>query len=313
MTHTQRRRAPAKAAVAEPARPAAAPSVPAPAADQPALVAAPAAPITFQQLRDAWDEVLQKLADQHRSAWMLLSNTTPIGLGEGDVLMLGFQSDADVQRFREVQGGQPSFADLLRTAIKELLGIEVKYLPRTRQGGARTPAAPPAAPGDDEVHRAASAADPAPTRAHAPARASASASSTPPTPSAAAAKPPVAAKPAAAPVAAEAVTGWAVATIPTDAEAPPEDLPEQGLPDQPEPDPFSFVSAPDAPPAAEPKPEPKPKPVSSGPSLAELALSAPAPEPALSASQVARYGEAVVREELGAELIEERPRVRGER
>ena len=47
--------------------------------------------------------------------------------------------------------------------------------------------------------------------------------------------------------------------------------------------------------------------------LARHGRSAPAPEQRLSASQAARYGEAVVREELGAELIEERPRVRGER
>ena len=44
-----------------------------------------------------------------------------------------------------------------------------------------------------------------------------------------------------------------------------------------------------------------------------LLMAPVAPEPVLSASQAARYGESVVREELGAELIEERPRVRGER
>jgi DNA polymerase-3 subunit gamma/tau len=109
------------------------------------------------------------------------------------------------------------------------------------------------------------------------------------------------------------VTGWAVAAIPSDADAPPEDLPEPPLPESGEPDPFSFVSAPDAPAPAEPGPAVEARPAPTGPSLAELAGSAPAPEPALSASQAARYGEAVVREELGAELIEERPRVRGER
>ncbi|WP_146792936.1 DNA polymerase III subunit gamma and tau [Agrococcus baldri] len=288
------------------------------------VVAAPAAPITFQQLRDAWDEVLQKLADQHRAAWMLVSNVTPVDLHDGDVLVLGFQSDADVQRFREAQGAKPSFADLLRTAIKELLGIEVKYIPRTRQSP-RTPTEQPPAAGEEE-HRSGSApaSAPAPTAAgqaqqsvpaatgtsepagagtSAPARADASAPTPRRQPSA-----------AAAPVSGAPVTGWAVAAIPSDAEAPPEDLPEQPLPDGPEPDPLSFVSAPEAPVlavAAAPA-EVAPR-ATSAPSLDELAQSAPAPEPALSASQAARYGEAVVREELGAELIEERPRVRGER
>ena len=54
-------------------------------------------------------------------------------------------------------------------------------------------------------------------------------------------------------------------------------------------------------------------PVAPSPIRSALADEPVAPEPRLSASQAARYGEAVVREELGAELIEERPRVRGER
>lgn len=284
-----------------PAVPAGSTAAPPPAAAPEAaqVVAAPAAPITFQQLRDSWDEVLQQLAEQHRAAWMLVSNTTPVELRDGDVLVLGFQSDADVQRFREAQGGKPSVADLLRTAITSLLGIEVKYIPRTRQGQRVSGSAteqPSAA--DDDVHRAASA--PVPSAA-APASASASAPATPDGRQA-------------SPAADGAITGWAVAVIPSDAEAPPEDLPEQPLPDEPEPDPLSFVSAPEAPvlPVSAPAKTTQ-RPAASGPSLDELAQSAPAPEPALSASQAARYGESVVREELGAELIEERPRVRGER
>ncbi|MBO1770317.1 DNA polymerase III subunit gamma and tau [Agrococcus sp. TF02-05] len=255
-------------------------------------VAAPAEPITFQQLRDSWDEVLQKLADQQRSAWMVATAITPKELRPGDVLVLGFQSEADIQHFRESQPGKPSVADLLRAAIKSLLGIEVKYIARA-EASPRAAKERPADAGDD-VHRGAPPAAP-PARAAAPERARASA----PAPTATAAPGPV--------------TGWAVAAIPSDAEAPPEDLPEQPLPDEPEPDPFSFVSAPEAPAPAMPAPVAEERPAPTGPSLAELARSAPAPEPALSASQVARYGEAVVREELGAELIEERPRVRGER
>ncbi|HET8866721.1 MAG TPA: DNA polymerase III subunit gamma and tau, partial [Agrococcus sp.] len=369
-----------------PAQPAAASaSAPSSAAVAP-VAAAPAAPISFQQLRDSWDEVLQQLADESRSAWMVATALTPIELREGDVLVLGFQSDADVQRFRESQAGKPSVADLLRTAIHGLLGIQVKYVPRTRQSSQRPSADQPPAAGD-EVHRAggASGTASAPAPAEAPAEASAagapsaSAAGNPgasaaggrsasapaptrapaagaasaPTPAAgvaaatpadgrarreAAAKPargsarerstvapdagsarePAAGGAATAPATATApVTGWAVATIPSDAEAPPEDLPEQPLPDEPEPDPFSFVSAPDAPPLVVAAPAPEQRAATtagSAPSpLQEAMASAPAPEPAMSASQAARYGEAVVREELGAELIEERPRVRGER
>ncbi|KAA6430941.1 DNA polymerase III subunit gamma and tau [Agrococcus sediminis] len=298
--------APAPAAVPPVRTPAASAPAPTPAAPAP-QVAASAEAITFGQLRDAWDEVLQLLADQHRSAWMVATTLTPIDLRDGDVLVLGFQSEADVERFKQPQGTRPSVADALRTAIRELLGFDVRYVPRTRQGSRR--ASEPAAPaGGEEAHRGRAPA------AHAPAPAAAPSPALRPDASVAVA-PARRAKPeiAAAAAAAEPVTGWAVATIPSDAEAPPEDLPEQGLPDQPEPDPFSFVSAPDAPVAAEPAPVEQQRAAPTGPSLAELARSAPAPEPALSASQAARYGEAVVREELGAELIEERPRVRGER
>ncbi|WP_405219862.1 DNA polymerase III subunit gamma and tau [Agrococcus sp. Ld7] len=298
------------------------------------LIVAPAAPITLGQLRDAWDEVLQALADEHRGAWMLVSNTTPMDLRDGDVLVLGFQSDADVQRFRDSQAGKPSVADVLRTAIRQLLGIEVKYIARP------APAARSAkeqAPVDDDVHRAAAATTPAAgaatpvppgaSSAAAGARASSGAptasprdrgtgaSSAPATPAAPESAPATASVRGAGqpPEPAGSVTGWAVAAIPSDAEAPPEDLPEQPLPDEPEPDPFSFVSAPDAPVPVVTASAPVPTAAAQGPSLEELAQSAPAPEPALSAAQAARYGESVVREELGAELIEERPRVRGER
>ncbi|WP_347756061.1 DNA polymerase III subunit gamma and tau [Agrococcus sp. ProA11] len=306
---------------------------PAGAAIAPDVAVAPAAPITLAQLRDAWDEVLQGLADQHRAAWMLVTNTTPIDLRDGDVLVLGFQSDADVQRFRESQGAKPSIADLLRTAIKSLLGIEVKYIARLAPSARGAKEQSSAA--DNDVHRAAAPADAPAVTAIAPQRNAAAAAPEPGAASGSASTPAPTAAPAPAstpgraatatpapasgsrgagrqaPESAAPVTGWAVAAIPSDAEAPPEDLPEQPLPD--EPDPFSFVSAPDAPTPVVTAAAPAPASAPAGPSLDELAQAAPAPEPALSASQAARYGESVVREELGAELIEERPRVRGER
>ncbi|WP_188718425.1 DNA polymerase III subunit gamma and tau [Agrococcus terreus] len=298
----------APAAASTPSPEAAAPA-PAVAAPEPA-VAAPAAPIGFAQLRDAWDEVLQRLGEHDRKAFMLVSNITPIDLRDGDVLVVGFTSDADVERFKEHKPGAPSVAEVLRGTIDELLGIQVRYVPRTRQpSGPRRDAQEPAPA--EEGSRAAA---PGPASAPAPSVAPAAPAAAP----AAARQPdPARSAPAARSTAEPAapVVGWAVAAIPSDAEAPPADLPEQALPDEPEPDPFSFVSAPEAaaietsPAAQEPSgarpPQPSP--------MAEAMRSAPEPVQALSASQAARYGEAVVREELGAELIEERPRVRGER
>lgn len=309
---------------------------PRPAAVAPMPPVAPSEPVAFAQLRDAWDEVLQQLAEQHRSAWMVAATITPKELRPGDVLVLGFQSDADVQRFRESQPGKPSIADLLRTAIKSLLGIEVKYVAKAEPSarGARehspTADAPARASAPSQSIAAAPQAPPSPTAptqaASKPAPTTAATRPAPsaPAPTAAASKAApaqTASRPAAAPAtpkaepsaAAAPVTGWAVAVIPTDDEAPPEDLPEQPLPDQPEPDPFSFVSAPDAPEGVPLAPEPAVQPAVPSPTRVAAAREPVAPEPPLSASQAARYGESVVREELGAELIEERPRVRGER
>jgi len=324
------------------------PEAPAAVAPQAAPVAAPAEPVAFAQLRDAWDEVLQLLADQNRSAWMVAATITPKELRSGDVLVLGFQSDADVQRFREPQGAKPSIAELLRAAIKSLLGIEVKYVARAEPSsrGSREPS--PSADGDADrgAGSAPTARAAAPAQSTAPARSTTTGTSrtaaprtaAPPTAAPATAPAPAAAEPAPAsapkaaarapeatasapaarqgttePAAVTAVTGWAVAVIPTDAEAPPEDLPEQALPDQPEPDPFSFVSAPDAPEGTPLAPEVDAAPAAPSPVRTARASEPVAPEPVLSASQAARYGESVVREELGAELIEERPRARGER
>ncbi|MET4099298.1 DNA polymerase-3 subunit gamma/tau [Agrococcus sp. UYP10] len=321
-----------------------------PRAAQPAQAApevAPAEPVAFAQLRDAWDEVLQQLADQNRSAWMVAATITPKELRPGDVLVLSFRSEADVQRFRESQAGKPSIADLLRTAIRSLLGIEVKYVARAEPSsrGSREPSADADADADRGAGTAPTARAAAPAQSTAPApsttgtsRTAAPRTAAPSTAAPSTAPAPAAAEPAPAstqqaaarapkatasapaarqgttePAAATAVTGWAVAVIPTDAEAPPEDLPEQALPDQPEPDPFSFVSAPDAPEGTPLAPEVEAAPAAPSPMRAARASEPVAPEPVLSASQAARYGESVVREELGAELIEERPRVRGER
>ncbi|MGM1029795.1 MAG: DNA polymerase III subunit gamma and tau [Actinomycetota bacterium] len=299
-----------------------------------AAAAAPAEPVAFAQLRDSWDEVLQQLAEQNRSAWMVAATITPKELRPGDVLVLGFQSDADVQRFRETHGGKPSIAELLRAAIKSLLGIEVKYVAKSEPSarGAREHAPTAVGSVDDAAparasappHQRASTAQPSAPRPSAAApqsRAAAAGSAAPPPAATKAASAPASAPAAAAgaapkadrPAAAAPVTGWAVAVIPTDEEAPPEDLPEQPLPDQPEPDPFSFVSAPDAPEGVPLAPIPEPKAATPSAMATAAASKPPEPEPQLSASQVARYGESVVREELGAELIEERPRVRGER
>ncbi|MGL4257635.1 MAG: DNA polymerase III subunit gamma and tau [Microbacterium sp.] len=285
------RAAPAASAPAEPtpASPVASPA--APAAEAASVAApAPAGPVTAQRMRDAWPEVLARLEDISRTSWLLASNAEVAGLDD-DVLTLAFASQADVAKFKQrAAGGGPS--EDLRQAILAVLGIRVKYLAK-HDGPAG--AAPPA-PAEPPARPAASPARSAAERASAPA--------------------------AAAPV-----TEWAVAPIPTDADAPP---PDPGPAAMAAPGQFAVDDEPeDAAPArvatlaparegdvlraadVEPSIE-----IDDADEAPDAAPDAPVPPvvapplPPVAATRnggVQRYGEAVVRQMLGATFVREEP------
>ncbi|AWB96042.1 DNA polymerase III subunit gamma and tau [Agromyces badenianii] len=168
--------APAARTAPEPARQTAAaatsPAVPAAdavaaatvAAAKPAAEAAapvkPVGPVTLQQIRDAWPEVLASLQRTKRSAWMVAFTAQVRDFRDGDVLVLTFPSEHDVAGFRGGAPGQ-SVSELLRGAIVEVLGVRVKFIARVdAPGGAQTaaPAVPEAAPSAAPAPSAASAA-----------------------------------------------------------------------------------------------------------------------------------------------------------
>ena len=160
---------------------------------------APTGPVTLERMRGAWTQVLGRLEDISRTSWLLASNAEVTGLDD-DVLTLTFASQSDVSKFKQrAAGGGPS--EDLRQAILAVLGIRVKYLAKHDGGGSGGGPGVPAAP--------------------APAGPSASSGpSAPAAPRSAGASAPAR---AAAPSAAAPVTEWAVAPIPTDADAPPPD------------------------------------------------------------------------------------------
>jgi DNA polymerase-3 subunit gamma/tau len=189
--------APVSAAPAAPAppapvpAPAAAPET-APAADAFAPAAA-AGPMSVQRMRDAWPEVLARLETISRPSWLLAEGARVVALDD-DVLTLAFASAGDLAAFKKRAAGSGPSEDL-RQAIMGVLGIRVKYIAKHEgepgepgTGGPGTggaPSAPPAAPSTPAGARV----------------------------------------PAAAPSAAAPVTDWAVAPIPTaydeDPDAPP--------------------------------------------------------------------------------------------
>jgi DNA polymerase-3 subunit gamma/tau len=107
--------------VAEPVAPAPAAKVEAaPAATKPA--AAPAGPMNTATFKNGWQDILDALAKKSRSAWAVAFTTKVLDF-EGDVLTLLFQSQRDVDAFKTSQGA----SEVLRTVIKEKLGVTVKY------------------------------------------------------------------------------------------------------------------------------------------------------------------------------------------
>jgi DNA polymerase-3 subunit gamma/tau len=126
---------PAPAPAASSPEPAPAPSASAasgsaPARDSEPQAAAPVGPVTTQQVKDAWPQILEAVQRAKRSAWMVVF-TAQVRSLNGDVLTLSFPSDNDVQSFRQPEaGGALGTSEYLRQAIVDVLGIRVKFIAR---------------------------------------------------------------------------------------------------------------------------------------------------------------------------------------
>ena len=127
----------ASAPVAAPVQAAAAPvaAAPAPTKTSPAPAAAPvavAAPapasaaavgsVSASQVRDAWSEILSKVNKQSKSAWMVAFSLTVVDFSD-EILTLKFLSQNDLDAFKNASGA----SDILRKAIFDVLGIQVKF------------------------------------------------------------------------------------------------------------------------------------------------------------------------------------------
>lgn len=329
--------APAAAAVSAAApAPAAAPepvaAVEQPAAEsveQPAAAAVPAAapeepvatgPVTFESITAAWPAVLGRLEGISRTSWLLATAVQPLAyVTENDVLTLGFTSQHDVAKFKgTTPGSGPS--DHLRTAIEQELGVRVKYVPAPMpSGGApRQPAAatPPAAADSSPASEPASAGSSRPQSRGAAASSVTewavasipTAEETPSEPAAPASPLPVDDEPEEVEAAASAPLPPADGAVdrdepplPGDDEAPFDDEP----PYDPSYEPPAAAPAPAARPAT---PVTAPAPAPAAPRVQRAASAAPmVTERAPSVGGVQRYGEAVIRQVLGATFVREEP------
>jgi DNA polymerase-3 subunit gamma/tau len=136
----------APAAQAAPAAPAAQAVAPAPVSEHTEVIktvvaATPATvgAVTLNQVRDAWSDVLSKVNKQSKSAWMVAFSLTVVDFAD-EILTLKFLSQNDLDAFKNASGA----SDILRKAIFDVLGVQVKFK-------AQIEAAPVAAPAPTEV------------------------------------------------------------------------------------------------------------------------------------------------------------------
>ena len=113
-----------EAPVGVPAPAAAAPKVSAPVADKTQDVSAPAGigGITLTQFKDSWPNILSIVNKKSKAAWMVAFALTVVDFTD-DVLTLKFLSQKDLDSFKN--SGDAS--EVLRGAIMDVLGIQVKY------------------------------------------------------------------------------------------------------------------------------------------------------------------------------------------
>jgi DNA polymerase-3 subunit gamma/tau len=106
----------------------------------------PGAPITAQQMKDAWPEILESVQKTKMSAWTVVYTSQVRSLVD-DVLTLTFVSQNDVDSFKQQTPGE-GVSEILRRAILEVLGIRVKFIAKaeaaTSDPAPPTDEAPPA-------------------------------------------------------------------------------------------------------------------------------------------------------------------------
>lgn len=269
---------------------------------------APSGPVDIDRIRATWPAILGRLESVSRTSWLLVTAVQPLDFEtETDVLTIGFSSEQDLAKFKgSTPGSGPS--DHLRSAIEQELGVKVKYRPAQLPPAALAEAAAPA------PIRTAPRPSPQPPVASGPvtewAVTAIPTSDDASGPSAA----PVAPVQQQFPVDEEPAEAEAAASAPSPPQDGAVDRDEPPLPsddDAPYPDdepPYAPVDEHPANGATRPRPAPAaaPSAASSVPASAPARM-APAVTERAPAGGVQRYGEAVIRQVLGATFVREEP------
>src|SRR5690554_4959495 len=93
----------------------------APASEAPASVT-PVGPVTLQQVKDSWPQILETLEKLKRSAWMVLATAQVRDLRDDNILVLTLPSQRDVDDLKDRSNPGKGTADFLKKAVAEVLG-----------------------------------------------------------------------------------------------------------------------------------------------------------------------------------------------
>ncbi len=145
---------------------------------------APIGPVTLQQVRDTWPEVLEAVKSAKMNAWLVLYTAQVRELRDGEMLVLSFPSQKDVDSLKQTAAPGQGVGDYLKQAVNALLGFTPKLIARVdasteargteargteaRGTGGSVPADPSSAPDADvsaSVAQAPAATKPAATQA----------------------------------------------------------------------------------------------------------------------------------------------------
>ena len=258
---------------------------------EPVAGSVPPTPVTLDALREAWPAVIDRLESIRRASWMVAMQTRPLHLeqtDDGHVLTLGFPSAKEIEKFKpKALGGTDAHVDV-RQAIKDVVGVTVRFLPRVDASATGSEGGTGGSAGPEHGEGGADAA--APPDEEPSGRATGSRVSAPHAPG--------------------PVTDWAVAPIP-DAE-PGAPVAQLAVDDEPEDAAAAGIRVATIAPARDGDVVADADDLPDDPDDADVDVLGPAapaaPATTLRASPgLQRYGEAVVRQVLGARFIREEP------
>lgn len=155
---TSTQAAPASRSESTPTAPASSSSAAVPAASGTVLSTPAAAPrttpVSIQQIKDSWPEILDVVEKLKRTAWMVVFTAKPLELRD-KTLVLSFPSERDVAALKERSAPGEGVGDYLKKAFVHVLGFEPALSAKVEG----TSAAPPAADEQPEPEEPAPAED----------------------------------------------------------------------------------------------------------------------------------------------------------